>query len=59
MPLLSRIPFFADLVSNYTRNRSRTYVVLAIRPQLLSVPPSEQPSRGYLVGSDTRTVTPL
>jgi hypothetical protein len=59
MPLLSRIPFFGDLVSNYTRNRSKTYVLLAIRPHLLSAPPSERPSRELYVGSDTRTVTPL
>jgi general secretion pathway protein D len=59
MPLLARIPFFGDLVSNYTRNRSKTYVLLAIRPHLLSAPPSERPSRELYVGSDTRTVTPL
>jgi hypothetical protein len=59
MPLLARIPFFGDLVSNYTRNRSKTYVLLAIRPRLMSVPPSEHPSRELYVGSDTRTVTPL
>ena len=59
MPLLSRIPILGNLVSNYTRNRSKTYVVLAIRPRLLSVPPSEQTSRGFYVGSDTRSVTPL
>jgi type II secretory pathway component GspD/PulD (secretin) len=59
MPLLSRIPYLGDLVSNYTRNRARTYVLMAIRPHLLSSPPSEKPTRGYYIGSDTRTVTPL
>jgi len=59
MPLLSRIPVLSDLVSNYTRNRSKTYVLLAIRPHLLSAPPSERPSREIYVGSDTRSVTPL
>jgi general secretion pathway protein D len=59
MPLLARIPFLGDLVSNYTRNRSKTYVLMAIRPHLMSAPPSERPSRELYVGSDTRTVTPL
>ena len=59
MPLLSRIPILGNLVSNYTRNRSRTYVLMAIRPHLLSTPPTERPSREFYVGSDTRTVTPL
>jgi general secretion pathway protein D len=59
VPFLARIPILGDLVSNYTRTRSRTYVLLAIRPHLMSPPPSERPSREYFLGSDTRSVTPL
>ncbi len=55
----SYIPYLRNLVSHFTGNKSKTYILLAVKPRLLSLPPSQKATRQVYVGSDTRPITPL
>jgi hypothetical protein len=43
----------------FTRNKSHNYIVMVIKPRLLSLPPNQRVMRAIWVGSETRDVTPL
>ena len=57
--IISKIPFLRDLVSRFTRQKTRSYVLIAIKPRLLSLPPDQRVTRTIYLGSDTKTQTPL
>ena len=57
--LFSRIPFLGNLMSMLSRNRSHTYIVMVMKPRLLSMPPNQRLMKAIWVGSETRDVTPL
>ncbi len=57
--LFSHIPYLGNLLSMFTRNRSHSYIVMVVKPRLLSLPPNQRVVRAIWVGSETRDVTPL
>jgi general secretion pathway protein D len=57
--LFSRIPILGNLISMFTRNKSHNYILMVIKPRLLSLPPNQRVMRAIWVGSETRDVTPL
>ncbi len=56
---LSNIPLLGHIISHFTGNKAKTYVIIAMRPRLLSTPPDQRVTRAVYVGTETRTVTPL
>ncbi len=56
---LSYVPFLGHLISHYTGNKAKTYVIVALKPRVLSFPPSQRLTHRVYVGSETRAVTPL
>jgi general secretion pathway protein D len=58
-PLLSRIPILKDFISHFTRQKARNYVLLAIKPRLLSLPPDQRVTRAIYLGTETKPLTPL
>ena len=57
--LLTKIPLLKSLISRFTRDRARTYVVLAMKPRLLSLPPDQTVTHDVYLGSETKPVTRL
>ncbi len=57
--LFSRIPLLGNLISMFTRNKTHTYIVMVIKPRLLSLPANQRVMRAIWVGSESRDVTPL
>lgn len=53
------IPIVGPLLSNNTRDDSKSDTLLLIKPRLLSLPPTEAVTRPIFVGPDTRPRTPL
>jgi type II secretory pathway component GspD/PulD (secretin) len=56
---LSRIPYLGPLFGTHERDRTDHRILILMRPHLLGLPPSQNLSRSYLVGTDTRPLTPL
>lgn len=59
LPGLSQIPGLGRFLRQNDRDRNSSEVVLLLKPQLLSLPPSEIITRGVWVGSETRMNIPL
>jgi type II secretory pathway component HofQ len=59
IPGLSQIPWVGRALGTRDRTRSNDQVLLLLRPNLITLPPSESIPRSFYVGSDTRPLTPL
>jgi len=58
-PWLYHVPFLGNLVTRFTKQRNRNWIVLAIRPTLIGLPPDQIVTHEVPVGSQTKTITPL
>ena len=56
---LSRVPVLSALTSTHEHNEDKNEVLILMRPVLITAPPSESYTRTYVVGSETRPLTPL
>jgi general secretion pathway protein D len=56
---LSHIPLLGHIISHFTGNKAKTYIIIALRPRVMSLPPDQRVTRAVYLGSETRTVTPL
>lgn len=56
---LSTLPAVGPLFRQNTKNRSDSQVLIVIKPRILSLPPSESPTRTVWVGSESRPITPM
>lgn len=56
---LSNVPLLGHIISHYTGNKNQTYVIVSMKPHVLSLPPAEQTTHPVYVGSETRSITPL
>ncbi len=59
LPGVISAPIVKDLFAKNDRERSSTEVVLLLKPQLLSIPPSALLTRGLWVGSEARAKIPI
>jgi general secretion pathway protein D len=56
---LAQIPLLGALFRQTSTNKTDSHILVVIKPQLLSLPPDQNVSRGVRVGSETRPLTPL
>ncbi len=59
LPGLTSVPVLKEIFAKNDRDRSSTELVILLKPQLLSMPPSDILTRAVWVGSETRTKIPL
>ena len=59
LPGVSELPLIGRLLRKNDDEKLSTEVLLLIRPYILSLPPSELPTRAYSVGSEGRLRIPL
>ncbi len=55
----SNVPLLGHIISHFTGNKANTYVIVSMKPHLLSITPDEKVTHPVYVGSDTRSITPL
>ncbi len=56
---LSQLPFFGKFFRNNTRSLDENDSVLVLKPHLLSLPASEEPVKGFYVGTESKLPTVL
>jgi general secretion pathway protein D len=57
---LTRIPYLGPLTNMYTKTKTKSQILIMMRPHLITAPPGAAgPTRMYRLGSETRPVTPL
>jgi type II secretory pathway component GspD/PulD (secretin) len=56
---ISRVPVLGQLTSTHTKNKDESQVLILMRPQLVTLPPSQMPTHEFRMGSDNRPLTPL
>jgi type II secretory pathway component GspD/PulD (secretin) len=56
---LSEIPLLGHIISHFTGNKANTYVIISMKPRVLSLPPEEKITHRVYLGSETRSITPL
>jgi len=59
IPGMSQIPLVGQAAGIHEHDKTNDQVLLLIRPQLITLPPSVTAPRTFYVGSDTRPLTPL
>ena len=55
----SNIPLLGHLISHFTGSKANTYVIISMKPHLMSLPPEEKTTHEVFIGSETRSITPL
>jgi general secretion pathway protein D len=56
---LARLPILGPLTSKHTKEKDDRYVLMMMRPRLVSLPPDQVITHTFALGSDTRPRTPL
>ena len=56
---LSSLPYLGPLLSQNTRSRDSSQVLVLMRPRLITLPPGQVATHTFRVGSETRPLTPL
>ena len=56
---LASLPYLGPLVRTNSRDRDSTMVFIAMKPRLLSLPPSEMLTHEMRTGTETRPLSPL
>ncbi len=59
LAIISNVPVLSKLTSTHEKDNTNQQVLIMICPHLITLPPSEYPTRIYDIGSDTRPLTPL
>lgn len=59
IPVLANIPLLGPLTSTHEHDRNDQEVLILLRPQLLSLPPTQYIRRAIDLGPDQRPLTPL
>ena len=56
---LSSVPYLGPLFSQHHRDRSSSNVLVLMRPRIVSLPPDQNVTHTFRIGSETRPLTPL
>lgn len=56
---LADLPLLGNAFKQTSTDKESAYVLIALRPHLLSLPPDQIPTRAIAFGSETRDVSPL
>lgn len=55
----SNIPLLGHIISHFTGRKANTYVIVSMKPHLMSLPAGDRVTHAVYVGSETRSITPL